>query len=491
MPDGKVLHEDPIRPGVDFLLINAPPWLPLTPPLGPVCIASYLHHHDIDVQLLDLNIELFWAFQSQADSWLMENAARWSDPSALAELMAIISGHLYRRATDIVSAAPRLIGISVVGGKEMFILRLMDILIACGYHGQFILGGPALLTPHERLIFSHIRSRILAFVIGEGEAPCLQLIRNYKARRPSDIVPGAVLGKDDAPHALATSTGQQIPMDDLPYYNPTFINEHRYVQHSLLIEWTRGCVKRCNFCEIESIWGRFRTKSAAHRLAEIASLFPQLQCRSYNLADPAINGSRRVLLDFCELVRQSGLAFHWGGHAIASKVFTEDDYRCMKEAGCTRLEFGVESGSDHVLDLMNKNTPVPLIERNLRDSKNAGIYNAIFLLVGYPGETAEDFKQTIDFVVRNSRFIDEVRSVNALAVQRNTALFADRDSLGLTYADANVAYRDHVWKYGDSNDLEERQRRVRTLVQVVADCGIAYGLCAGVDEMDALAHLRF
>lgn len=470
---------DPINQKLHMLLVNPPPWLPTTPPLGPMCVGVYLQKHGFNVQLLDLNIELFWSFPDCAEHWLMENSVQWLDEHYFLNLFAHFGGYMRRRVLEIVAANPECIGISVVGGKQRFVMQFIELLVAAGCKSKIILGGPGLTVADERAMFKPLRSHIYAFVIGEGEAPCLEIMRNLDLGPGAPSLPGTVWGCDDNIRTEPKSV--QIPMDDLPFYNPHLVDAKRYLLPGFALEWTRGCVKRCNFCEIEGMWGRFRTKSPEHRLAEVRSLIEETGGRQFYLTDPAINGARRVLLDFCSLAMDAGIQFLWSGHAIASRVFTRADYQILRAAGCHRLEFGVESGSEHVLTLMNKNTPVDLIERNLADSKGAGIHNAIFLMVGYPGETREDFEQTIAFVRRNRDSIDEVRSVNALYIQRNTTVWRKRETLGIDF-ESFGGMEGHLWSFDRSNTLVERQERVALLSNVIEECGILYGLRTGLDE---------
>lgn len=77
----------------------------------------------------------------------------------------------------------------------------------------------------------------------------------------------------------------------------------------------------------------------------------------------------------------------------------------MKKAGFNDLVYGVESGSEQILKKLGKKIKLEVIEKSIKESYNAGINVSIDILVGLPGETDYDFKQTLDFLIRNRTFI--------------------------------------------------------------------------------------
>ena len=95
-----------------------------------------------------------------------------------------------------------------------------------------------------------------------------------------------------------------------------------------------------------------------------------------------------------------------------------------RRAGCRLLSFGMESGSQHMLDLMDKGTRVETMERILQDSAAAGIWNHTFLFFGFPGETEEDARETIEFFQTNRGAIHSISS-SVFLLERHARASAD------------------------------------------------------------------
>jgi radical SAM superfamily enzyme YgiQ (UPF0313 family) len=111
----------------------------------------------------------------------------------------------------------------------------------------------------------------------------------------------------------------------------------------------------------------------------------------------------------------------------------------MKLAGCWRLDFGVESGSDRILRLMNKETTTAQTQVALRDAAGLGIRNFVFLISGYPHERKEDVASTIDFIRRNKKYL-WFTHVYVLKVLYGSKLWRHPESYGITNLDPYYSY---------------------------------------------------
>ncbi|MBD3204259.1 radical SAM protein [Candidatus Woesearchaeota archaeon] len=102
----------------------------------------------------------------------------------------------------------------------------------------------------------------------------------------------------------------------------------------------------------------------------------------------------------------------------------------VNSSGLNSIAWGVESGSQKVLDLMQKCTNVRDVEDVLRKAKNAGIINMVYIMFGFPGETEKDFYETIEFLKRNSSSIDLV-SVSVFGLQKGSWVYMDPERFGV------------------------------------------------------------
>ena len=460
-----------IEAGLDLLVIHPPPWGPDSPPLGPLALTTFLVDHGLQVQLLDLNAELATLFPEGSALWGMDQAWRWSTPQYFSDIQNMLDSVVRSRASHILAAAPRLIGLSATYGKELVIKYLLKIFRSLGYSGRIILGGPGVFLAEDRRAYASDEDLICGYVVGEGERATLDLLR----------IPEVDWASRQSP-LLGTAT--PIDMEYLPCPNPLLIHKYLYAKPHMMVEWSRGCVRTCRFCEMEILWGRYRSKSATQRVAELKHFYEVHGYSVFHCADPAVNGRYRTLMETCKQLRALALPIRWTGHLMISPAMSSEDFLLLAASGCAKVGFGVESGSERVLALMHKKTSLAAVERNVRDAHEAGLFVEIFLMVGYPGECEEDVLATIALLRKNRPYIDAVRSINTVTVQHASALWRERSTLGIEYH-GRLVERDHDWSFGSDNTLEERRRRQQRILDVLNELGLSHHHAAGHDEFNS------
>ena len=192
-------YEVPVQPHLELLVLNFPPWLPFFAPLGPVSVAGYLRKEGFNVQMIDLNADLFWNFADHWAWWQMESTFRWQAEDTFDAMFALFRPYLEKRCREIIAADPLMIGLSAVGSKERFIRHFSAMLLGLGWSKQLIFGGPACSNYEGRMSFSPLLKDIYAFVVGEGELPALELMKAQRLRQKPRAIPGVVYPEDDHP----------------------------------------------------------------------------------------------------------------------------------------------------------------------------------------------------------------------------------------------------------------------------------------------------
>jgi len=144
-------------------------------------------------------------------------------------------------------------------------------------------------------------------------------------------------------------------------------------------------------------------KEVAKKLKEMKNAY---NTRFFNFFDEMIPPGRLRRLSM-RLLRED-LEVFFSAYAKPVKAFDRALMSLSFEAGCRVVLWGVESGSQKVLDLMKKGTRVKDMEQALRASHEAGLRNLLFIMFGFPGEEFEDFTETIDFLKRNQGHIDTI-----------------------------------------------------------------------------------
>jgi radical SAM superfamily enzyme YgiQ (UPF0313 family) len=178
--------------------------------------------------------------------------------------------------------------------------------------------------------------------------------------------------------------------------NSSGFKEDVNVRRSMNIISSRGCPYACNYCY--HLFGRsdFRFRSARNVVAEIEDLVDRFQVDFIAFVDDNMMASEKRLIEFCDLVIQKQLPITWGCHGRVTSAKPKILNR-MAQAGCVWIGFGIESGSQKMLDSMNKRATVLQASQAIKDTRQAGIFANTTFIFGYPGETLETIQETIDF----------------------------------------------------------------------------------------------
>jgi len=157
---------------------------------------------------------------------------------------------------------------------------------------------------------------------------------------------------------------------------------------------SRGCPGGCTFCIKHVSYNHtVRLRSPENVIAELKLLW-QLGLRNVHLYTDCFTVNREQVVGICEGMIREGLAFRWTCNSRVDYVDPEL-LTLMKRAGCWLISWGIESASDDILRHVHKGTDQTKIERALRWSHEAGIWNWGFFILGLPGETEETIQQTI------------------------------------------------------------------------------------------------
>jgi radical SAM superfamily enzyme YgiQ (UPF0313 family) len=160
--------------------------------------------------------------------------------------------------------------------------------------------------------------------------------------------------------------------------------------------------------------------------------------------------------------------FGWSGMAIIHRAMTAPFLGKLKRSGCRMLSYGLESGSQKMIDLMDKRFTIAETETVVRETHAAGIRARGYLLVGFPGETEEDFRMTVDLVRRLAPHLDQV-SISFCEIYAGCDLDRRPEAYGIK---APIADRTR-WESADgANTFEVRRDRCRRLSQAARDAGI-------------------
>ncbi len=193
-------------------------------------------------------------------------------------------------------------------------------------------------------------------------------------------------------------------LDELPFPARHIVKGDNYRQGTFTgkrcttMVSSRGCPHRCTYCLWpRTLYGsRFRARSAEDVVAEVEQLTRDYHIDEIYFDDDSLALNRARILRICRLINQKGIKVKWIPQCRVDSM-DEEVLRAMKEAGCHYIRFGVESGSQKILDIMKKGTTLAKIRRAFDLCRKVGIKTQAFFLFGIPGETPRTIRETIKF----------------------------------------------------------------------------------------------
>jgi len=238
-------------------------------------------------------------------------------------------------------------------------------------------------------------------VIGEAEETVLELVPRLLAREPLDDVAGIAFLDDDRVHVTDPRPLIQ-DLDALPFPAWDLFPMDEYLKHPVVglgrdmdLISSRGCPNRCTYCY--QVFGRrFRARSAENIVEEIRLLDRDYGLDFVSFQDDCFVINRQRVYDFCDRLDGAGLDIRWSCCGRVNLV-TPDLLKRMRESGCVSVNFGIESGSQRILNTVKKGVTVEQAGRAVRMVRDAGLRCPTSFMLGSPGETRKTAMETVRF----------------------------------------------------------------------------------------------
>jgi len=263
-----------------------------------------------------------------------------------------------------------------------------------------VLGGPHASFMDEEILRGN--SDVDVVVRGEGEETMLDLVHCFSKDGLKGLHGVAGLSFRDGGQVVRTPNRPLIQnLDQLPYpaYKHFPLNKYRVSGRLIFpVVTSRGCPYQCTFCVASHMFGKtLRARSVGNVVDELEWLRDEYGADAYTFYDDIFTFDVERALKICEEIKNRKIGIPWDCQTrvdrVSPKILTK-----MREAGCELVSFGVESGSQKILDAMKKGTTVEQNEKAIKWAKQAGLSVSISVILGYPGETEETLKQTINFI---------------------------------------------------------------------------------------------
>jgi anaerobic magnesium-protoporphyrin IX monomethyl ester cyclase len=321
---------------------------------------------------------------------VLENAGhevRLLDANAIANIYD--SERIIRLASE---TKPDVIGMTLVTPIVYEAYRLAAGLRATG--AKLLAGGPhATLLPEEP-----VQQGFDAAVVGEGEPTIDEAVRGLMGQIPRDSISGWVYRDDDGRIRQTPIRPPIADLDSLPLPARHLVNPADYggsgnlALHGNLFS-SRGCTARCSYCAGGLFGKRFRFRSAKSMLDEMAELHARYRTPHFHFMDDSMSANRARVLEICQGLEERRLGVTWSMMTRVDFV-DEELLKAAGRSGCTRIDFGVESGHPETLKRIRKPHTVEMVRRIVPLTAAAGIKPIVFFILGFPWDSVETITET-------------------------------------------------------------------------------------------------
>lgn len=256
-------------------------------------------------------------------------------------------------------------------------------------------GTPNFIAPKHTFIRT-----IDAVIIGEGELPLLRLLNGESM----DAIKGFFFpGKDSVEKADVIPNLDELPFPDWElidkdfYTQPSHQISNAIIHKVMPITFGRGCMYRCNFCA-HNCFLYARCHSSKYFIRKMEWVSHQCGVNTFIIQDSSIGNFRNTWKEVCYKLIEQGTPYQWWANLRVNQV-DEEFLRLLKQAGCIKLFFGFESGSQRILDKMNKRITVEQCRQAAFLCHKIEIPFYTSYIVNYFGETEEDLELTEQLIL--------------------------------------------------------------------------------------------
>ena len=336
------------------------------PPLGLMCIAGYIKKHtDYEVEIIDSSVEKL---------------------------------NYNKLKEKIEKSKPDMVGITAMTFTLIDAIKTAELVKEINPKIITIVGGPhPTIYPEETIKF-----KIFDFcVVGEGEKPILELIKNIDSWKKLKEI--KVLVFKDKERIVNNGQSEFINnLDDLPFPARQLVPYKKYfssISSNFPITTmftSRGCPYKCLFCDRPQLGKLFRARSAKNVVDEMEEC-EKMGIKEIFMYDDTFGVDRQRVLEICDEILKRNLKIAWD---VRTRVNTVDEQILskMKQAGCQRIHYGVEAGTQKILEVLRKEITLEMVEKTFKLTQKIGIKAEAYFMIGAPSETKKDVLETIEFM---------------------------------------------------------------------------------------------
>jgi len=346
------------------LLINPPyPFEECpTPPLGLMSLAGFLLAKGIDVKIEDY----------------------------------IITPYSKKRVSNILHEFdPDVIGATGVTMNINTSLRILKDYKEAKPSAKTVMGGPHVTFDAENILSQN--SHIEYVVRGEGEITFQEFLEALKSKKSPNNLPGIscrageiIIHNPDRPFI------EDINMLPSPARHLVQLSKYKAMNYPLNMVTSRGCPHECIFCVGRKMVGGKVRYFDVKRVVDEFEMLSRMGFNQINVVDDLFTSNKKRCMAICDEILKREIKHKWNAFSRVDTI-SRDLLVKMKEAGCTGLCFGIESGSQEILNIAKKKTTLEKIRKAIDLCRETGMEPMASYIMGLPGETSETIEKSLKF----------------------------------------------------------------------------------------------
>ena len=308
--------------------------------------------------------------------------------------------------------APHLVGISLLAFNHLFVKRYIKLIKQLAPEAKIVIGGPDATYSYKDFLNAY--PEIDMAVLGEGERVFSNLAKVLMAGGDVGVVRGIAFRSAGG----LTVTEQEDFIQDLnglPFPDYGLIEFERYWGESLHSQMngvlahkqythiisSRACPFNCIYCH--NIFGKkVRKRSPENFVNEIQWLYETYGVREFHIVDDIFNVDRTRMHTILNMIIDRGLKIKIAfPNALRADMLEHEDLALLKKAGAYMVTFAIETASPRLQKIIHKNLNIDKVTDNINYAVSIGLIVKGFFMLGFPGETPEEIRQTIRFAVKS------------------------------------------------------------------------------------------
>jgi len=240
------------------------------------------------------------------------------------------------------------------------------------------------------------------FIVFEGETALLEMINQLEGRKDYSKVPNLIWRQDGKITVNQPFYSENLAEHPAPNYKGFPLDQYLAPYTVLPVQFSRGCYyKDCAFCALTLDHQNFRQKDPIKVVDELEALSKMHDTKYFFFTDEclALSPTKRL----CKELIKRGLDLQWTAEFRFEKNLSRELLVSLREAGCQKIVFGLETYNARLMDFMVKGITQENVSRICSDCVDVGIAVHCYVIIGFPTETEEESLETMNFIVNNTK----------------------------------------------------------------------------------------